>query len=481
MTREFLTAVQEAAAAEYEVYGELGRAAGGYLVYLARERSGRAQLVLLELRPVGQDADGAEQYNLGVVAEVQTPGSVAGKVCPSCGATDPRSGRFCARCGSPIAAADGGAPARSRKELLEALRRDAAGAYEILGEMEQTAGRGVVYFARERESGGLVALRLQQESGAAAGDDEYSLDVTQDLGPLLASLGPAGAVASPLGRRTMATRVSVAPSVPSQETGIRPIVSPHPRRRPASHRTWAAAALVLVLVGGAVFFAFAAKRRSVVVSTVAPQTVELPADTASAPATGAEMPPAPRADSGSLRVTGLPEGAAVSVDGLQLDSMAARVPVGRHEVSIEAPGFERRIDSIDIAANATADLSPPLVKKARRARAPVEATETPTSCAYPGPEYNSNNECLDELPKLIDGSYRVLVPPDLAGTPRPSTLWVKVSATGRTETVEPYKRSSPEFEALAMQRADSLRWTPALKNGKAVSSWLEVQMVPVRR
>jgi hypothetical protein len=60
--------------------------------------------------------------------------------------------------------------------------------------MPRAEGGGLVYFARDRKSNNIVALRLQKES-----ESEYALDVTRVLKPV-AGVGGAGGGAASSGR-----------------------------------------------------------------------------------------------------------------------------------------------------------------------------------------------------------------------------------------------------------------------------------------
>ena len=260
--------VRQAAADTYEIYGELGRSAQGHPVYLAREKSPQGRMVLLDLRLVGQDPTGADEYALDFAGEVHQPGSVSGRICPSCGATDPRSGRYCARCRHNFMDPSG-RPVQSRQELLTQVRQQTGGTYDILGEVEHAAGRGIIYLAQDRSSGALAALRLQYDE-AAGSRDEYSLDVTRNLDGLLASLVKPEVAGLPTEGRnpTIVRRTgSVQRSPGALEIDGEPVPRRSWRREHAHRRSpaarWVAGGLGgLILAGGLVFLIVRSQRIS---------------------------------------------------------------------------------------------------------------------------------------------------------------------------------------------------------------------------
>ena len=209
---ELLRAVKEAAAAEYEILGEMGRGERGSVVYLSRERQSQ-KLVALKLRP-----DGGE-YELSVVRELDASVPAMGNKCPSCKVELVVWGRFCSHCGKDLSGTRSGEA--SREELLKAVQDAAEGEYEVLGEMARSEGGGVVYFARELKSGRLVALRLTREQ-ESDGSESYALGVTQVIKPLVASLG--ATYASP-------TSVMQAASAPPARAAAPSTRSPQPTAR----------------------------------------------------------------------------------------------------------------------------------------------------------------------------------------------------------------------------------------------------------
>lgn len=165
----FLAAVQDAAAGEYEVHGEICRGAGGTIAYLARDLADK-KLVVLRL---ATSAGAADEYSLEVVKELDASVPAPESACRRCGAPLRQWGRFCSMCGSEIWGDLTTSDDHSKEELLEAVREASRGKFEILGEVPRAEGGGVVYFGRDLETGKLTALRLLKE-----GEDEYSLGRT---------------------------------------------------------------------------------------------------------------------------------------------------------------------------------------------------------------------------------------------------------------------------------------------------------------
>jgi len=109
------------------------------------------------------------------------------------------------------------------------------------------------------------------------------------------------------------------------------------------------------------------------------------------------------------------------------------------------------------------------------------AGERAESCDEYGPAYNADNVCYDTKP-IPWGPTSILVPANAPLTPRPATLLLKVSADGRTLEARVYVPSNvTTFNDAALDRARSLRWDPAQKNGEPVEAWLQWRFQPTRQ
>ena len=176
---ELLEAVNAAAAGEFTVLGEIGRAPDGTIAYLARDVSSKK---LVALRLTHGDASGNE-YLLEVASQLDTRVPAPPTTCPKCASGVRGWVRFCTQCGLDLWS-DRSAGERWKKEdLVQAVQKATRGRFEILGEMNRSEGGGVVYFARDLETGKIEALRLQRET-----DREYSVGLTGVLSRFVAPI-----------------------------------------------------------------------------------------------------------------------------------------------------------------------------------------------------------------------------------------------------------------------------------------------------
>ena len=174
---ELLQTVRDAAAGEFEVYGELGREGPYSIWYLARGVADQ-KLVALRLHLVPSAPGTKPEYDLEVAQELNAAVAVGLGDCPKCKTSIRRWMRFCTQCGADLGLG-GQLPttATDRAVMLEVVRTAAASEYDVLGEMPWTGG-GIVYFALEKSNGRLVRLRLK------ASDGGFELGLTRALLPL---------------------------------------------------------------------------------------------------------------------------------------------------------------------------------------------------------------------------------------------------------------------------------------------------------
>jgi hypothetical protein len=176
---ELLEAVIGAAAGEFTVLGEIGRASDGTIAYLARDVSSK-QLVALRLT---HGAAAANEYLLEVASQLDTSVPAPPTSCPKCGAGVRGWARFCTQCGLDLWSDRSAGERWKKDDLVQAVQEATGGRFEILGEMNRSEGGGVVYFARDLETGKIEALRLQKET-----EREYSIGLTGVLNRFVAPI-----------------------------------------------------------------------------------------------------------------------------------------------------------------------------------------------------------------------------------------------------------------------------------------------------
>jgi predicted Ser/Thr protein kinase len=219
-----------------------------------------------------------------------------------------------------------------------------------------------------------------------------------------------------------------------------------------------------------------------------------PATDSGAPTTAAPAAaPAAAAssDSGVLRIGQLPRGAVVMVDGAQARTNPIRLPVGEHDVLITAQGYDNARQKVRVTKDQQTALNPTL---RRLGAAATVAASTPSSgereiqpitrsgsgsCDEPGPSYNQNGACWDKRPRPSDATPPAVPVGEAMQEARPTILMIHVSAQGVTNEVRSLRPSNdPGFEMAARRYAQAMQWAPASKDGTAVDSWVQQQLVP---
>lgn len=383
---EMLRAVKAAAAAEYDILGEMGRGERGRVVYLARERASE-KLVALKLRP-----DGGE-YELSVLRELDTSVPALSDRCPSCNADLVGWGRFCSQCGKDLS--DTRPVEASRDEQLRALQLAAKGEYDVLGEMQRSEGGGVVYFAREVGSARLVALQLVREP-ASDGAASYALQVTQLMKPLVATLGATYATSSSsMQAASVPPARSAAPSPRSPQPTARSATPPsvivpdylaEAEQAPAPKKRLPLVPLGIlagVLVAGGAALALSRSRPDSPDPASDPATnVVIPAEAAPAPVVAPPAVASPAADSGAIVIGALPASARVTLNGRPVSSRQFSLVPGRYQLAVSAPGYRAASQRVDLVAGQTISWAPamqPVRPAAKAAPAPPAASSKAVS------------------------------------------------------------------------------------------------------
>jgi hypothetical protein len=183
-------------------------------------------------------------------------------------------------------------------------------------------------------------------------------------------------------------------------------------------------------------------------------------------------------DSGGIRLVGLPRGSTVMIDEKQITQALTRLAPGPHALAISAPRYNFYSDTIVVRPGQVEELTPQLTQIG--APAPVRPSEQRRAAAgcAPGPAYNADGSCFEERPKPVNPPF-VTVPPDAQPGARPSLLWVKVSAEGRTVDIMRLRPSNdPAFERAVRNFVWTVTWHPALKDGAPVEAWTQMLFPP---
>jgi hypothetical protein len=219
--------------------------------------------------------------------------------------------------------------------------------------------------------------------------------------------------------------------------------------------------------------------------TTAASTPAIPTPSDSAPSAAPEPapparpsagPPVRSSDSGGIRVIGLPRGSAVMIDGNPATEAVTRLAPGPHALGVSAPRFNFYSDTIVVRSGEITEVGPELTPIGEPQ--PERRRAVRRDPCRPGPGYNADGSCFDERPKPVNPPF-VPLPEGVDGTPRPSLLWVKVSAEGRTVDVARLRPSDDaEFERAVRNFVWSVTWHPALKGGVPVEAWTQMLFPP---
>ena len=369
---ELLRAVRDAAAGSHEVLGEMGRDAGGRVIYLARDLKSAA---LVALRLDGTDGD----YVLDVARTLDaTVGRAISTACGRCGAPLVDWGKFCPQCGADVAHAV--IESGSREELLDAVKAAARGEFEILGEMDRAEGGGVVYFARDLASGKVVTLRLRKEPDAGPATDSYSLGETQVLHPLVNAIGAASPARAPVAAPVTAPSEVVSPAptlakpmmprltpqevlIPADQMPVDETLPPRPARRVPP---WMIAGGAVALVGVLAAAMFVHARLT------APDATRMDSVVAQAGQGPLALPPI---DTARVMVSDrVPATARLTVNGIVWQPPAIALPPGTYTLGAEVAGAAPVTETVTLKPGQTLLWSPALAApRGKSARALVES------------------------------------------------------------------------------------------------------------
>jgi serine/threonine protein kinase len=209
------------------------------------------------------------------------------------------------------------------------------------------------------------------------------------------------------------------------------------------------------------------------------------ADSASAPAPVPPLGPASAdvvgpVDSGGIRLIGLPRGSTVMIDEQPTSQALTKLPPGPHALAVSAPKYNFYSDTIVVRPGQIQELTPQLTPIGAPAPTPKREGRPAAAGCVPGPGYNADGSCFEERPKPVNPPF-VTVPADAQPSPRPSLLWVKVSAEGRTVDIMRLRPSNdPAFEREVRNFVWTVTWHPALKDGAPTEAWTQMLFPPAR-
>jgi hypothetical protein len=183
-------------------------------------------------------------------------------------------------------------------------------------------------------------------------------------------------------------------------------------------------------------------------------------------------------DSGGIRLIGLPRGSTVMIDEKPVTQALTRLAPGPHALAISAPRYNFYSDTIIVRPGQIEELTPQLTQIGAPAPAARREPQRSSTACQPGPGYNADGSCFEERPKPVNPPF-VTAPPDAGPSPRPSLLWVKVSAEGRTVDIMRLRPSNdPAFERAVRNFVWTVTWHPALKDGAPVEAWTQMLFPP---
>lgn len=320
--------LQAALARTHEVFGALAASTPFGALLLARDRA-TGELIALEVDGTDAPARAEGRLRVKVRPLQETAFAEADTSCPQCRTALPANANFCARCGADLRALPA---AQVTADLLRELRLRVGAQYDVLGTMERSGGRGVVFVARELASGRFVALRPSRK-----GDGAYVLTPTTALDRT------AGQLADEVAKfRASQERAKAAPAPQrAPEVGFTPVATPDVEApvaasEPAKSRWPLVAALLAVIALLAAVVVLVVKgRREATPPPVVPGTVII---------------------GGTL-----PEGAVLLVDGKKAEPPTLTLPPGVYVLRVEAKGKEPASERVAVTSGQRVVWTPTLV------------------------------------------------------------------------------------------------------------------------
>jgi serine/threonine protein kinase len=202
-------------------------------------------------------------------------------------------------------------------------------------------------------------------------------------------------------------------------------------------------------------------------------------DTAAA-GSGDSVVSVPLPETGTLIVSGMPNRAQLLINGQPSSDTVVNLGPGSQSVRVTLTGYEDFEDVKPLARGDTVRIAvPALTPLVRRETPPPPPTVD--YCAEDPPEYNKDGSCYDRAPRANPRRPVVSLPADATATQ--AVLWVKIGADGAVLRIRRKEQSPvPGFDGLAQRfAADSVRYTPAQKDGRAVTAWFELPVTGLPR
>jgi serine/threonine protein kinase len=197
-------------------------------------------------------------------------------------------------------------------------------------------------------------------------------------------------------------------------------------------------------------------------------------------------PPASR-DSGTISIAfqgTAPPNPRVTLNGQPQRAMRVKVPVGQHNLRIEADGFQVYTNRVTVRNNQVSSVDVTMRAAAARDTTTRTAGGTPSPRCASDPSYsiaNQRNECYDRRPSTRVAP-RLTPPSTCTGNITPVTLMVNVSASGEVVGSPSVLRNSScrEFGSSAQAWVADLTFVAATKGGQPVAAWMQLQVQPIR-
>jgi TonB family protein len=235
--------------------------------------------------------------------------------------------------------------------------------------------------------------------------------------------------------------------------------------------------------------------------TQPPRTVTTPPRSTTTPTTTPTTHPAPAPGTtagrtGTLIVSGMPNGARITVDG-QAGGFLRQVPPGSHQLHVEATGYQPYDARISIVAGQTRNQRVSMVAGTAAAPAATPGAQATPGAATPQAavgaqpaecvtsrrigQVNRNGMCYTTPP--VSRTLLLVAPPAACpATTRAADLMLKVNASGGVDNASVVVGSNcPGFNEAAVAFANDLQFSPATKNGTPVVAWIRRLFRPAPR